>query len=300
MRPVNLLPPEDRRGEHAPLRAGFASYAIIGVLVVALVGVVLVIMTGNQITDSKAELASLQARKAQADVAASKLAPYQDFATLSAARSETVSSLAQTRFDWERVLNELALVIPHRVTLDSLTGSAGAGGADSGASTSADPSITGPSLQLAGCAEGQNGVARFLAALRDIDGVTRVGMQSSQLGEQSDAATGAAAPAPGGDATASSCQTKPSIARFEITVAFDAVPVPESATVPPTGTPTPAATTSTTPAGTTSTTPAATTSTTTDDSGVAATQSEQQAAKDSADQQVSDANSGAAAVGMGN
>ena len=219
--------------------------------------------------------------------------PYQDFATLSAARSETVSSLAQTRFDWERVLNELALVIPHRVTLDSLTGSAGAGGADSGASTSsADPSITGPSLQLAGCAEGQNGVARFLAALRDIDGVTRVGMQSSQLGEQSDAATGAAAPAPGGDATASSCQTKPSIARFEITVAFDAVPVPESATVPPTGTPTPAATTSTT--------PAATTSTTTDDSGVAATQSEQQAAKDSADQQVSDANSGAAAVGMGN
>ena len=283
MRPVNLLPPEDRRGEHAPLRAGFASYAIIGVLVVALLGVVLVIMTGNQITDSKAELASLQARKAQADVAASKLAPYQDFATLSAARSETVSSLAQTRFDGERVLNELALVIPHRVTLDSLTGSAGAGGADSGASTSADPSITGPSLQLAGCAEGQNGVARFLAALRDIDGVTRVGMQSSQLGEQSDAATGAAAPAPGGDATASSCQTKPSIARFEITVAFDAVPVPESATVPPTGTPTPAATTSTT-----------------DDSGVAATQSEQQAAKDSADQQVSDANSGAAAVGMGN
>ena len=297
MRPVNLLPPEDRRGEHAPLRAGFASYAIIGVLVVALLGVVLVIMTGNQITDSKAELASLQARQAQADLAASKLAPYQDFATLSAARSETVSSLAQTRFDWERVLNELALVIPHRVTLDSLTGSAGAGGADTGASTSsADPSITGPSLQLAGCAEGQNGVARFLAALRDIDGVTRVGMQSSQLGEQSDAATGAAAPAPGGDATASSCQTKPSIARFEITVAFDAVPVPESATVPPTGTPTPATTTSPTPATTTSTTPA----TTTDDSGVAATQSEQQAAKDSADQQVSDANSGAAAVGVGN
>ena len=296
MRPVNLLPPEDRRGEHAPLRAGFASYAIIGVLVVALLGVVLVIMTGNQITDSKAELASLQARQAQADLAASKLAPYQDFATLSAARSETVSSLAQTRFDWERVLNELALVIPHRVTLDSLTGSAGAGGADSGASTSADPSITGPSLQLAGCAEGQNGVARFLAALRDIDGVTRVGMQSSQLGEQSDAATGAAAPAPGGDATASSCQTKPSIARFEITVAFDAVPVPESATVPPTGTPTPATTTSPVPATTTSTTPA----TTTDDSGVAATQSEEQAAKDSADQQVSDAHSGAAAVGMGN
>ena len=258
-------------------------------LVVALLGVVLVIMTGNQITDSKAELASLEARQAQADLAAEKLAPYQDFATLSAARSETVSSLAQTRFDWERVLNELALVIPHRVTLDSLTGSAGAGAADSGASTSAaDPSITGPSLQLAGCAEGQNGVARFLAALRDIDGVTRVGMQSSQLGEQSDAATGAAAPAAGGDATSSSCQTKPSIARFEITVAFDAVPVPESATVPPTGTPA---------ATTTTTTP---TTTTPDDSGVAATQSEEQAAKDSADKQVSDANSGAAAVGMGN
>ena len=30
MRPVNLIPPEERRGDHAPLRAGALSYVIVG------------------------------------------------------------------------------------------------------------------------------------------------------------------------------------------------------------------------------------------------------------------------------
>jgi len=292
MRPVNLLPPEDRRGENAPLRAGVASYAILGVLAVVLVGVVLVVLTGNQITDSKSQLAALEARQAQATVNSAKLAPYEDFASLSAARSETVTNLARSRFDWERVLNELALVIPANVTLENLTGTAAAGtsiggeGAEAGAP---DPSITGPSLLITGCAEGQTGVARLLAALKDIDGVTRVGMQSSALNDEA-ATSGTSS----GGATADSCATKPSLAQFQITVAFDAVPV----TVPPAGsTATPA--TATTPTTTTSTT-ATTTTSTTDTSGVDAAQAEQQGTVDSANQQISDAKSGAAAVGVGN
>ena len=74
MRPVNLIPPEDRRGDHAPLRAGVASYAIVGVLALALVGVVMVILAGNKISESEAELAALEARKAQADAAAANCA----------------------------------------------------------------------------------------------------------------------------------------------------------------------------------------------------------------------------------
>ena len=61
----------------------------------------------------------------QADARAAELAPYGEFASLEQARAETVSSLAQSRFDWERVLNELALVMPERVTLETLTGTVG-------------------------------------------------------------------------------------------------------------------------------------------------------------------------------
>jgi Tfp pilus assembly protein PilN len=294
VRPVNLIPPEDRRGEHAPLRAGAVSYAIVGFLALALVGVVLMVLTGNEISDNEAELAALEAEKAQADVAAADLAEYEQFATLEQSRSETVSSLAQSRFDWERVLNELALVIPRRVTLESLSATAGAGvsvGEDVAAATGSG-AFAGPSLQISGCAKGQEGTARFLAAMRDIDGVTRVGMQSSSLGEE--AAAGApAASAPTSDSAAGAsgptdCQTKPQVARFEVSVVFDAVPVPVAA-APATGTP------AATPAPATET---ATSETVSGADGVAETSTEQQAAADSANEQVSEAESGAEAVGV--
>ncbi|HXV51723.1 MAG TPA: hypothetical protein VD765_00720 [Solirubrobacterales bacterium] len=291
MRPVNLIPPEDRRGDHAPLRAGVASYAVIAVLAVALIGAVLVVLAGNDISESKAEIAALEARQVQADARAAELAPYGEFASLEQARADTVSSLAQSRFDWERVLNELALVLPERVTLETLTGTVGSSvsvSSEGGASgVTADPSIAGPSLQLAGCAHGQKGVARLLASLRDIDGVTRVGMQSSEL--PTGDVTGAAA-APTSDDTGGAtgdCQTGPEIARFQATVAFDAVPVPETATPPGTTPPAP-------------TTPATTPAPATDDGGVAATQTEQQGVEDSAADQSSQANGVADAVGVGN
>ena len=295
MRPVNLIPPEDRRGEHAPLRAGAVSYAIVGFLGLALVGVVLMVLAGNDISENESELAALEAQKVQADVAAANLADYEQFATLEHARSETVSSLAQSRFDWARVLNELALVIPRRVTLDNLTATATAGVTVGGEGTAAAPTSgasAGPSLQIGGCAKGQEGTARFLAALRDIDGVTRVGMQSSELGAL-DAGEAAAASAAAGDSAAGAgapsadCQTKPQVARFQVTVAFDAVPVP----IPPA----PAAGT---PADVPAPTPEAPATETTGDDGVADASAEQQAATDSANEQVAEAESGAEVVGV--
>jgi len=286
VRPVNLIPPEDRRGENAPLRAGAVSYAIVGFLGLALVGVVLMVLAGNEISGKEAELAALEVQKAQADVAAANLAEYEQFATLEQSRSDTVSSLAQSRFEWDRVLNELALVIPRRVTLDSLTAAVG-GGVAVGEDPATAPSgaSAGPTLQIGGCAKGQEGTARFLAALRDIDGVTRVGMQSSALGALDAGGTGGASAAPGGAAAAAGaesadCQTKPQVARFQITVAFDAVPVPLPVTPAP-ATEVPA------------------TETTTSDDGVADASAEQQAATGSADEQVAEAKSGASAVGVG-
>lgn len=283
MRPVNLLPPEERRGDHAPLRAGVASYAIVGVLAAALIGLVLVIMTENDINENKSELTRLEAREQAALAKSADLAPYENFATLEQTRSETVTSLATSRFDWERVLNELALVIPDRVTLEGLAGTASSSVSLEGASTTGtDGSIVGPSLQLTGCAPGQRGTARLLASLRDIDGVTRVGMQSSEIPDEAEGAAGGQ-PAIGDEGGSSAtCTQEPGVAEFSITVAFDAVPAPDVAAAPP-ATGAPAATT-----------PPATTAP--DASGVDQAQADQQAAANSAAQQSGEA---AAAANVG-
>jgi hypothetical protein len=42
-----------------------------------------------------------------------------------------------------------------------------------------------PSLVISGCAPGQNRVAAFVAALKQIDGVTRVGLSNSSLSQSS-------------------------------------------------------------------------------------------------------------------
>ncbi len=72
MRPVNLIPPEERRGELAPLRTGVLSYVIVGVLGLALLGVVAIVLTGNSISEKESDLASLEARKLAADQRAAR------------------------------------------------------------------------------------------------------------------------------------------------------------------------------------------------------------------------------------
>ena len=279
MRPVNLIPPEERRGDRAPLRAGALSYAIVAVLGLALAGVTAMVLTQNTISENESELASLEARQLVAEQQLAELAPYGEFATLAQSRRETISSLADSRFDWERVLRELALVIPNDVWLDGVTGAVapGVSTGDEGGEASSDSSITGPSVRITGCGDGQVAVARFVAALRDIDGVTRVGMQRSELGDLQDGDTGGAtSDSAGAGDSSGDCQTREFIAAFEITIAFDAVPPPEYAI------PSPAA-------------PAeATDEAATDDA-----EAEQQTAEDSAAEQSGEAQDGAANVGVG-
>jgi Tfp pilus assembly protein PilN len=182
MRPVNLIPTEDRHGQNAPLRTGPVAYIVIGALVLALAGVTMLVLTDNKVADSKSELAQVKSEDSAAKARAESLASYTQFAALHEQRVMTIASLADSRFDWERVMRELALILPHDVWLNGLTASASAeagssGGASGGSGLSS--SIVGPSLAIGGCAAGQYAVAGFVAALKDIDGVTRVGVESS-------------------------------------------------------------------------------------------------------------------------
>jgi Tfp pilus assembly protein PilN len=237
MRPVNLIPVEDRHGDNAPLRTGPVAYILIGALVLVLAGVSLLVLTDNQISDSKSELAQVKREDAAAKTRAESLASYSQFSALHEQRVQTIASLADSRFDWERVMRELSLILPHDVWLVSLDASAGseAGGSSSGSSGSSGSgsggslsgSISGPSLTISGCAAGQDAVAGFVTALKDIDGVTRVGLESSELADEEAGAGSVSGSSSGsGGGGSSDCRTRSFIAQFNLVVAFDAAPVP--------------------------------------------------------------------------
>ena len=255
MRPVNLIPPEERR-DKAPIRTGPIAYLLVGSVALALGAVTMVVLTNNKISDKKAQITQLQSQEVAAKAQADQFASFSNFANLESQRTATVKSLADSRFDWPRVMRELARVIPNDVWLTNLGGAtaganaAGLGSSSSGGGVSLDTSsITGPSLQLNGCAAGQEAVARFLSALRDIDGVTRVGLSSSDLPTltTSGSSSSSSGDSAGGN---SGCTSRDFIATFKIVAAFDAVPAPQIPSASP-STPTPTA-----PAGSTEATPA--------------------------------------------
>jgi Tfp pilus assembly protein PilN len=226
MRPVNLIPPEERHGSHSPLRTGPLPYILLGALVALLLGVALLVTTGNQIAEKKDEISSLEQRDAIALQRVQKLAPFVQFAEMHRARLETVSSLADSRFDWERVIGELSKILPSDVWLTSLNASASAAtsaassaeASGGGGTSGLRGSIAGPALEISGCSTGQGGVAGFITALKQIDGVTRVGVESSSLASKGGGE--------GGGEGAGDCRTRSFIAQFQIVVAFDAAPVP--------------------------------------------------------------------------
>ena len=241
MRAVNLIPAEDRRGAGGPARAGILSYVLIGGLLLLLVGVTSLVLTSSAISDKKAEIASLEQQRDDAQARASALQAFADFGAMEEERTATVTSLAQSRFDWERVMRELSLVLPGDVWLTALTGTVSPSvSMDSAAGLSIRSSVPGPALELVGCASSQDAVGRFVATLRDIDGVTRVAVARSSLPDQELDAPSAEESSSGSPNTNEDCRTRNFIAQFEILAAFDEVPAPAATPVTP-GAPTEAA-----------------------------------------------------------
>jgi Tfp pilus assembly protein PilN len=220
MRPINLIPEQERRRQGGAGRTGPLAFIVIGALVIALGGVVALVTTSNQISERESELASLNARTAAAQARADRLAPFTSFNEVKEQRTETISELADNRFDWSRVLHELSLVMPRWVILSEVSGSSGKSeGGGGGGGDTIGQSITGPSLSVIGCAKSQARVAQMIAALKQIDGVTRVGLGSSvkELTQGTEGSEGG-----------SSCN--PGAYGFDAVAAFDAAPLPVEAT----------------------------------------------------------------------
>lgn len=226
MRPVNLIPGDLRHGQHSPMRTGLLPYLVVGALVALLAAVALLVTVNSQVSERESELATVEREDKAAEAQANRLAAYTQFQAVHEQRLATITSLADSRFDWERVMRELALVLPGDVWLSELNASATSEGEGGGGTSDLRGSVAGPALVINGCATGQEAVAGFVTALKDIDGVTRVGVEESTLPDQENGSVSG-----GGEEASGSCQTRDFIAEFNLTVAFDAAPVPAVAGV---------------------------------------------------------------------
>lgn len=240
MRPINLIPKDLRRGDAAPARTGATGWVIVGALALAVVAAILLVTTSNTLSDREREVAALQHAERVAQQQAAEVAPYTAFQQTVVARRQTIAGLAASRFDWERVMRELALIIPRDIVVRTMTATVSPDVSVPGA-TSVDlrGSVPGPALELTGCGVGpedrsQETIARFISALYDIDGVTRVGMKDAIVTEEGD--QGAA-----GGGRAGVCAGGEQVSNFQIVAAFDAAPiVPTDGSIPDPPAPDPA------------------------------------------------------------
>jgi len=219
MRPVNLLPERYRPAKSSGKRSGSA-YVLLGVLGALLLVVFFFVHTSNQVTDRNQQAAAAQAEAQQAEARAGTLGAYGDFKAAKETRTQSVGSIANGRFDWERFLRELARVLPAEVSLSGAEASAAGETEDAGAAGA----VAGPSATLKGCAVSHPDVATLMVRLRQMDRVTDVNLTESAKGSDGGGAGQAAAGGAGGG-----CGT---LVTFDVKVSFDpAPPAPQVAGV---------------------------------------------------------------------
>jgi Tfp pilus assembly protein PilN len=199
MRAVNLIPVEDRRGlRGGGSGSGAASYIVLGVLAVVVAMSAAYTLTNRSLSDNRAQLESVQSQVETAQAQVQRYSSYAGFTELRQKRTETVRSLATSRFDWSHALHELARTIPSNAWLTSLKGTVTPGVSIDGGST--DPlraSLQNPALEVVGCTTSQADVSKVISSLRRVDGVERVSLSSSQKLDQ--AAAGGSTGASDGD-----------------------------------------------------------------------------------------------------
>ncbi|MDX6698280.1 MAG: hypothetical protein QOE65_1677 [Solirubrobacteraceae bacterium] len=237
MRAVNLLPVDHRRGGDG---SATGAYVVLGVLAALVVVVGLYVVNANSVTSNRSKLANTQQEATSLEQQAAAFKPYADFAGLSQARVQTVSDLAKSRFDWERVMHELSRAMPGDVWLTSLVGTVKPGvtleGAGDSGTGSLRSSLALPAVEMVGCTESQAAVSRVMARLRTLNGVERVSLAASEK-------SAAASADNGGGASQTDCRNGSSrFPQFQMVVFFKApkelTTAPDASAAAPTTTPT--------------------------------------------------------------
>jgi Tfp pilus assembly protein PilN len=200
VRPVNLIPADQRRGAARPgadTSSPIRAYIVLGALGAALLCVLALVVTNNKINSKKEEVAKISTEAQSAKAQADALRPYGQFADLQQSRQSEINGLVVSRFDWERALRQLSLAIPRNVWLLSTAGTLSPGvevegGAGSGDISNMREKVDSPAFVLSGCTYSHHAVARMMVRMQNLDDVTDVQLAKSARKDESEQTGGTA------------------------------------------------------------------------------------------------------------
>jgi Tfp pilus assembly protein PilN len=182
MRPVNLIPQEQRRRTPSD-GSGKGAHAALGVLALLLAMVVAYVLTANTVTERQNETETARVEADRLEAQAAQKGEFSDFAAIAQTRMQSVAGVAASRFDWERFMRELALVMPEgswlqtadaSTTGDAAAASTTAAPAPSGTAAPAGTATGSPSANLVGCTPDQSDMAGLMMRLRQLHRVEDV------------------------------------------------------------------------------------------------------------------------------
>jgi Tfp pilus assembly protein PilN len=220
MKAVNLIPADERRGVGSA-GSGLATYVLLGALAIIVAVGGAYTLANRTISDRRQELADVQARAQAAASETQALQAYTSFRALREKRSETVRSLATSRFDWSHALHEVARTVPSSAWLTAMRATVTPSTAvDGGVADPLRGAVATPAIEIVGCTTSQAKVPNVISSLRRADGVQRVSLSSTEKLDASGAGTGSG----GGDDCRNGNTRFP---KFSMTIFFNA-PTPSA------------------------------------------------------------------------
>jgi Tfp pilus assembly protein PilN len=182
MRAFNLLPKEEVRAEKESKQSAIPHVvvALVGVLVFAALAAfylsssAAVTKKSGELDDLRGDLASLQVPEKQPETPTQSA----NIDSERSARTAALSTALADRLAWDRVLRELALVLPADVTLTTLDATAPSPGSAGAASAGAVSSF-----RVTGTSVSQASVARLLSRLQVIPELQNVQLEFATASE---------------------------------------------------------------------------------------------------------------------
>ncbi|HOT23204.1 MAG TPA: PilN domain-containing protein [Thermoleophilia bacterium] len=172
---INLLPPEERAKAR---RERGLTWTIVALLVLAAVLGMVYFWENAKVSDKESERDQLEADIAAVQVQMAELQPYKALQTKRTEMTKTAKALDDARVPWSTIFEEISLVIPENVRLQSLTCTVPAAMLPGGAAETAtgelaaDVTFTGQTYQ-------HKDVAEFMTRLGLIPQLTNIQLASS-------------------------------------------------------------------------------------------------------------------------
>jgi len=157
---------------------------VCGVAAILAAAIVYMVIVSNQISSGKERIAAIGGELTQTEAEAARLKPYAVFAQTTVERREAVTKVAKARFDWDKMLIQLARVAPGDVWLTTAKGTVSSGSSVEGAAggSSLRAGYPGPALELSGCGKREKDVPKYMERLYTIRGVNEIGFDRTEKG----------------------------------------------------------------------------------------------------------------------